>query len=653
MWLEDVPRKGSFRVALVWPNLYFVGMSNLGFQAVYRLLNGVPDVVCERAFLPDDEDKAELERTGSPLVSFESGTPLREFDAIAFSVSFENDYLHVLQVLRLAGIPLRASERGARDPIVILGGAALMLNPEPLAPFADLVAVGEGEPMVPKMMAALLGASEPRRGIDALSSRDGFYVPSRYEVRYHADGTVAAYDGPGRVVRQRGWPGGIGFPQSVILTPNTEMSMKFLVEISRGCPCMCRFCWAGYNYLPVRGFSRAELVARAREVRGATNRIGLVSTAVCDHPEIGGIVDDLAAMDYEVSVASLRLDDLTPEFVFKLVDTGVQGLTLAPECGSDRMRHILNKQFTNTDILERASWIFENGVQNLKLYYMVGLPFEEHDDVEAIVALTEQIRERMLAVARGRGRVGRIHPSVNPFVPKPGTPFQWLPMEDPKETDRKLQYLRKAFGRMPNVDAICKSARSGAAQSVLALADRRVADALEIAVTRGVELKRAVKEAGLDAGFYLFRRRTKDEVLPWDIVDNGVAKGYFWKELERSQSERLSPHCPEIQGCIRCGVCSETPNPFYKLPEKWQGRATLPLYEKTAAGPRAPERQRARRAARDRALAPARSRAHASRHVRVLAWDVPLFLPARDPARTRLQPQTSLNPGPCLVRLSV
>jgi radical SAM superfamily enzyme YgiQ (UPF0313 family) len=580
VFLEDVPRAGSFRVALVWPNLYFVGMSNLGFQAVYRLLNRTPDVVCERAFLPDDEDKVELERTTSPLVSLETGTPLRDFDAIAFSVSFENDYPHVLQVLRLAGIPLRARDRGPRDPLVILGGAAMFLNPEPLAPFADLVAVGEGEPIVPRMMEALLGAGTPRQGLEALSPKDGFYVPSRYEVRYHDDGTVAAYDGPGRVLRQRAWPGAMGFPQSVILTPHTEMSMKYMVEISRGCPCMCRFCWAGYNYLPVRGFTRSELVARAREVRSATGRIGLVSTAVCDHPEIDGIVDDLAGMDYEVSVASLRLDDLTPRFVLKLADTGVQGLTLAPECGSDRMRRILNKQFTNAEILDKATWIFENGIQNLKLYYMVGLPWEEHADVEAIVTLTGQIRERMLSVGRGRGRIGRIHPSVNPFVPKPGTPYQWLPMEDPKETDRKLQYLRRAFARMPNVDAICKSARTGAVQSVLAVADRRVADALEATVTRGLDLKRALRETGLDPAFYLFRRREKDEILPWDLVDNGVAKAYFWKELEKSRQERLSPHCPEVQGCIRCGVCVETPNPGYRLPEKWKGRETLPFYER-------------------------------------------------------------------------
>jgi radical SAM superfamily enzyme YgiQ (UPF0313 family) len=581
--LQPIKQAGSFRIALCYPNLYFVGMSNLGFHSVYQMLNAHPDVLCERAFLPDDVDREDLERTGQPLTTVESGSELRRFHALAFSVSFENDYLHVLRMLRLAGIPLRAKDRGRGDPIVILGGAAVFLNPEPLAPFADLIAVGEGEALVPRLVDALAGASDARQGIETLAEKDGYYVPSRHEVRYHADGTVAGYDGPGPAIRQRGWPGKMALPQSVILTPHTEMSMKLMVEISRGCPCMCRFCWAGYNYLPVRGFSRAEIVGRARDVRRHASKIGLVSTAVCDHPEIEAIVDDLASLGYEVSVASLRLDDLTPEFVFKLADTGVHGLTLAPECGTDRMRRILNKQFTNTDILDRATWIFENGIQNLKLYYMVGLPWERHEDVEGIVTLTEQIRDRMIQVGRSRGRVGRIHPSVNPFVPKPGTPYQWLPMEDPKETDRKLQFVRKAFGRMANVDAVIKSARTGVSQSILALADRRVADALEHAVMENVDLKRGLKAVGLDPGFYLFRGRGREEVLPWDIVDNGVSKAYYLRELDKSAQEKISPHCPEIQGCIRCGVCVETPNPTYRLPEKWKALGTSPRYLKVAA----------------------------------------------------------------------
>src|SRR5260370_10327700 len=238
VFLQTVPRQGSFRVALCYPNLYFVGMSNLGFQSIYQMLNALPDVLCERAFLPDDRDREELEESGQSLVSLESGTDLRRFHALAFSVSFENDYLHVLQMLRLAGIPLRAADRGKDDPLVILGGSALFLNPEPLAPFADLVAVGEGEALVPKMMEALLGAQDPRRGLDALVEKDGFYLPSPHSVRYHPHRTAAAYDGPGPASRQRGWPGQKALPPSAVPTPPTETSMQCMVTAAPGCPCM-------------------------------------------------------------------------------------------------------------------------------------------------------------------------------------------------------------------------------------------------------------------------------------------------------------------------------------------------------------------------------------------------------------------------------
>ncbi|MET0555718.1 MAG: radical SAM protein, partial [Vicinamibacteria bacterium] len=228
-----VSRAGEFRIALCYPNLYYVGMSNLGFQGVFQMFANTPGVVCERAFLPDDVDAEDLARGGTRLVSFESGLDLGRFDVVAFSVSFENDYVHVLKMLRMAGIPLRAADRGKNDPLVVMGGAALFLNPEPLAPFADVIAVGEGEALVPRLLEAIVGP-DPRAQLDTLTAKEGFYVPSRYQVAYHEDGTVARSDGPGPVIRQRGWPGKMPLPQTVILTPNTEMSMKFMVEISRG-----------------------------------------------------------------------------------------------------------------------------------------------------------------------------------------------------------------------------------------------------------------------------------------------------------------------------------------------------------------------------------------------------------------------------------
>jgi radical SAM superfamily enzyme YgiQ (UPF0313 family) len=550
-------RHGALRVALAYPSPYAVGMSNLGFQAVYRLLLGEAEVGVERAFLPERGSGEDLGRGRQPLASFDLGTPLRDFDVLAFSVSFENDYLNVLRMLHLSGIPLRTTERTAAHPLVVFGGPATFLNPEPLAPFADVMAVGEGEVLVPRLVAALLGSSDRGRAIEALQEREGFYVPGRHQVRYHADGTIAAYDGPGPVVRQRAQPPQMPLPESAILTPHTEMSMKHLVEISRGCPCMCRFCWAGYGYLPVRAFSRSEVVESARAARAHTDRIGLVSTAVCAHPEIDGILDDLATMGFRVSVSSLRLDDLAPAFVSKLAETGAHGLTLAPECGSDRMRRVINKRFTNDEVLERAALAFERGIRDLRLYFMVGLPFEEESDVEAIVTLTAGIRERMVEARRRRGSVGRLQPSINPFVPKPGTPFQWLSAEDPRATGRKLDALRRAFAVMPNVDAICKSTRAGAVQSLLALGDRRLAPALEMAAVEGVDLRRAMEVAGLDPRFYLFRERSADERLPWDVVSNGVSRSYLLGELARSRAEAFSPHCPEAPGCVRCGVCSD------------------------------------------------------------------------------------------------
>ena len=327
----------------------------------------------------------------------------------------------------------------------------------------------------------------PRAGSTALTEKDGFYVPSRYEVRYHDDGTVAAYDGPGPVVRQRGWPGKMALPQSVILTPHTEMSMKFMVEISRGCPCMCRFCWAGYNYLPVRGFSRKR--DRGPGARGAG---GARTRSASSPPRSATTRRSTASWTTWPAWATRsrwpRCASTTSRrsFVFKLADTGVQGLTLAPECGTDRMRRILNKQFTNDEILDKATWIFENGIQNLKLYYMVGLPWEEHADVEGIV---DPHRADPRADARrwaaARGRVGPHPPLGEPVRAQAGDALPVAAHGGP-EGDRP-QAPVPAQGLRPDAERgrhHQERAHRRRRSPILALADRRVADALEIAVVQ-------------------------------------------------------------------------------------------------------------------------------------------------------------------------
>jgi radical SAM superfamily enzyme YgiQ (UPF0313 family) len=541
---------GSLRIALCYPNSYFVGMSNLGFHTIYRLLAASPEVDCERVFASEGRDAPSAAPT-----SIESGKHLRRFDIVAFSVSFEEDYVGLARMLHRAGIPLRPAQRGPRDPLIVVGGAAAFLNPEPIAPFADVVAVGEGEALVDRLLESLLGASEPRRGLDELRESDGFYVPSRHCIQHDREGRIAGRDGPERVVRQRARLDVETLSESAFLTPNTELSMKYLVEISRGCPCLCRFCWAGYGYLPVRSNPRGRIVERARAVRACTDKIGLVATAVCDHEEIEGLVDDLGGLNYEVAVSSLRFDDLTSDLVFRLSETGARGLTLAPECGTDRLRRVVNKHFTNREILERSERIFERGIANLKLYFMVGLPTEEDGDLDAIADLVQAIHARMLSVGRSHGRIGRLQVSINPFIPKPGTPFQWLPVEEPQEIERKLRRLRRALMRQPNARIQIKSARSIQAQAMLALGDRRVAEAIELAATRETSLSRALRAVGLDARLSLARGRARDEALPWDVLDNGVDKDFLWRELQRALEARLSPRCPKSANCARCGVC--------------------------------------------------------------------------------------------------
>jgi radical SAM superfamily enzyme YgiQ (UPF0313 family) len=538
------PHGGRLRVALAFPNTYFVGMSNLGFQTVYRLFNELEDVVCERVFLPGRQELQAQLASGAPLRTVESNTPVRDFDVLAFSVSFEWDYTNIVSMMRLARIPVRADARTSRDPLIVIGGAVTFVNPEPLAPFADVIAAGEGEVLVPALASAIASANDREDLLRRLVGERGFYVPSFYDVRYDADGRIAAFvpregtDAPA-VVRKAAVKSAerLDPPSTTIFTPETEFGSRFLVEVVRGCANLCRFCWAGYNYLPVRAFPADRILDLARRARAHATRAGLVSIALCDHPEIERILAGLIEMGYSISPASLRLDDLTEPIVRMLHESGERSITIAPETGSDRLRRVINKTVTNAEILEKAELIFASGIENLKLYYMIGLPTETDDDLVAIRTLSAELRSIMLRHARSRGRVGRIVASVNPLIPKPGTAYQWLPMENPGITDRKGKRLRSLVADLDNVFFNIKSERHSYYQALLSLGDRRVAPAIEAAERNGGNWRAAVAETGVDADFYIFRDRSGDPVLPWDIIDGGMKAPFFRSEFAKALRE--------------------------------------------------------------------------------------------------------------------
>jgi radical SAM superfamily enzyme YgiQ (UPF0313 family) len=553
------PWAGRIRVALVYPNRYSVGMSNLGFQTVYRLLNALEGVVCERAFAPDAAPPQ-----NPPVVTLESGRPLNAFDVVAFSLSFENDTPTVLSLLRRAGLPLYSKDRGSAHPLVMAGGVACFLNPEPLAPFIDLFMLGEAEEMLPAFFDAFDPGADRRELLLRLArNQPGLYVPAFYRARYHSDGSLEAFtplaDVPPRIRR-------VFLPDlsqtatcSAVVTPHATFARTYLIETGRGCPHGCRFCSAGYIYRPPRFRPLALLEESLRQGAAVTDRIGLVGAAVSDLPEITALCSGLGETGVRISFSSLRADALTPELIAILQQSKVKTATIAPDAGSERMRRVINKGIDEASILAAAETLVAAGIPNLKLYFMVGLPTETDADVAAIVTLCKRIKHHFLASSRSRGRIGELTVSLNSFVPKPATPFQWAAMDEVKTLKAKIRQVTAGLQKVPNVRVHADLPRWGFLQALLSRGDRRVAQLLAAAAESGWNWPQTFKQSVLNPGFYVTRERPLEELLPWDFIDHGVRKEFLKAEYQRALAARTSPDCPMDEACSRCGACSRAP----------------------------------------------------------------------------------------------
>ncbi|MCK9376055.1 MAG: radical SAM protein [Syntrophobacterales bacterium] len=550
-----------FPIALVYPQIYPVAMGNLGFQAIYHLLNSQPGLVCERAFLPAPDEWEEYRRTRTPILSLESQRPLTDFGAVAFSISFEADYPYVLQLLAGVGIPLRAAERGPGDPLVIAGGVATFLNPEPLAPFVDAFFLGEGEAGAVPFFEFLAGgaASEERPAMlrDLARTVPGAYVPAGYTPCYHPDGTLAAF------AAAPGWPERVQAPHlpelalypthSHLLAPQSEWGEMFLVETGRGCSRGCRFCAAGYVYRPPRERELSELWTQIEPGIRARRKIGLVGAAVSDHPAVKDLCRKILAAGGSMGISSLRADSVDAELFGLLAQGGVRSVALAPEAGSDRLRRVLNKGLNRDDLARAAVALSESGLPQLRLYFMVGLPSETLDDVAEIPRLVKYLEHAVVKASSGKKHLGLITLSISSFVPKPFTPFQWTPFLEVAELKKRLKLVVREFHGVKAVRVHTDLPKWAYVQALLSRGDRRVGEMLLAASDRG--WTRALRESPINPDFFTLRERRPDELFPWDFIDHGLKKDYLWEEYQRALEGKETPPCrPAV--CSRCGVCA-------------------------------------------------------------------------------------------------
>ena len=515
---------GNLNICLVYPNVYHVGMSNLGFQGVYGMLNRMDGVLCERAFLPDPEDIGDYGK--AELFSLESKRPLGRFDMLAFSVPFENDYPNIPAILDLAGITPFASERGPMEPLLLLGGIAAFSNPEPIAGFFDIVFTGEAEPLLPPFVEAVKRATGREGFFKDLLGMPGIYLPSFYEVSYGAGGPIKerkAAPGAPEVIKKQIAAGLRDFSmRHSIITPNTEFSNMRLVELMRGCPWSCSFCLTGHVYDPPRSRPVEDVKKEIEE--GGSGRVGLVGPSVSDYR---GLPELLKIGGVEFSVTSLRAGGRSMGLLPYLKD--MRSISIAAEAGTERLRGLINKKITEEEILETSRAVLSEGI-NLRIYFMAGLPTETEEDADAIIDLVGRIRRT--------SSKGRITLTVSTFVPKPFTCFQWHPMERPEVVKARVRRTAKSLGALKAVSVFHDLPKYACMQGVFAMGDRRLTPAILAMAREGLDYRAALKKTGVAEDFHIFRPKPADEPLPWDFIDAGVSRQALRAAYERALGSR-------------------------------------------------------------------------------------------------------------------
>ena len=569
----------DLRVAFCFPDTYEIGMSNLGMKILYQTMNSLPYVWCERVFAPWSDMFDEMKRASIPLYALESGDALDRFDVLAFSVGYEMAYTTVLDMLDMAGLPVRSSDRPDLLPLVFMGGSA-GVNPEPMAPFMDLFVIGEGEEMNNELLALLRRAKEEgwskQRFLESAAQIGGVYVPSLYEVSYHDDGTIRSISplsGAPQQVKKRIIQDldAVPFPTNPIV-PSTEVVQdRVNLELFRGCVRGCRFCQAGYIYRPIRAKKPETLIRQGIETLRNTGYedMTLLSLSSSDYRHLGTVCDGLLEFceprSIGVSLPSLRADNFSMELMEKLQRVRKSGLTFAVEGGSQRLRDAINKNVTEEDLLNTCRIAFEGGWNTVKLYYMLGLPTETDEDIIGIAEMADRVLHCWRQYSKVKSRGVRITISTSCFIPKPHSPFQWEAQISPEEYLRRVNLLRASI-KARNVVYNWHDAETSFIEAALSRGDRKVADVVEAVWRKGGRLEAwsdffsydrwisSFAEADLDPAFYASRERSTDEVLPWDMINVGVRKQHLIREREKAYSAELSPDCRHA--CSACGAAA-------------------------------------------------------------------------------------------------